>query len=192
MNNQTNNNGSEKPGPDSGRQTSDTAQAEFKLMMDEAEAARMSKEDIFAKLLAWGVHPEIVFRLERIWEYTKRVGERMIHIGRLVLAKIIGFIEAHPQMCIGAALGAAIGILVTGIPVLGHLLAPILVLLGAGFGAIIGHDLDREDKGLTGRFGGPIRQTIKSIVEIAQEFFRLFIVLINIVIKSGATQEKLA
>ena len=190
MNTHTNNpQGGAERDPGNIHSSSEAAHAEFKMIMDEAEAARTSKEDIFAKLLAWGVHPEIVFRLERIWEYTKRVGERIIHVGQLVLAKIIEFIEANPQMLIGAALGAAIGILASGIPVLGPLLAPISVLLGAGFGAIVGHDLDREDKGLPARYGGPIRQTIQSFLEIAGEFFRLFIELLNLVISQGTPQK---
>jgi hypothetical protein len=132
-----------------------------------------------------GVHPEIVFRLERVWEYTKRVGQRVMHIGRLVLVKIIEFIEAHPQMCIGAALGAAVGALASGLPILGSVLAPVIIVIGSIFGAVVGHDLDREEAGFPARRGGPLRQTIESLAAIAKEFFRLFIELVNVVIRRG-------
>lgn len=161
--------------------------AEFKLKLNETEAEHTSKEDVFAKLLARGVHPEIVFRLERVWHYTRRVGKRMVHIGRLAVVKILEFIEAHPQMCIGALLGAAVGALMNGIPVLGHILAPVSVAIGAIFGAVVGHDLDREDAGLPNRHGNSLRQTIEALVEIAKEFFRLFIQMVNLVFGKGRT-----
>jgi hypothetical protein len=174
--------------PTGNRQSSSAVHDEFKFKLDEAEAIRTPKEEVFANLLNWGMHPEIVFRLERVWDYTKRVGQRIIHIGRLVLAKIIEFIEANPQMCVGAALGAALGALASGIPILGPVFAPVSVTLGAVLGAVVGHDLDREEKGLPNRSGGSLRQTIESLVEIAKEFFRLFIEMVNAVIRRGDKQ----
>ena len=156
-------------------------QANLQLSLWNAEAENTLEDDIMAKLLALGVPPEVVTRLREFWNYTKRVGEKLVSIGKIVTLKIIEFIEAHPHLAIGAALGAAVGVFIHQVPILGQVLAPLATCIGAFVGATIGHGLDKNAKG-TERLPASIGALINDAAEVAMLFFRLLITVLNAVL----------
>ena len=100
---------------------------------------------------------------------------KVIHIGKIILIKLLEFVEEHFFLVagagIGAVLGAALAGLITSIPIVGQLLAPIATALGltvTALGAIAGNELDKA----VPNFG-------KSLVDTAKEFFKLFAGILN-------------
>jgi hypothetical protein len=158
----------------------DAAEAAFRLSLHETEAMHTTKEEVFGRLLSWNLHPEIVFRLERVWEYTRRVGKRLLHIGQMVVIRIIDFVEAHPHLSVGVALGAALAALTALVPLLGPVLSPVATIVGAILGAAVGYELDAEEKGISSSWRSGVARTIESLVKVAMEFFKLSVELIHI------------
>lgn len=82
-------------------------------------------------------------------------------------------------MGIGAVIGAAIAGLITSVPFLGQLLAPLAAALGitvTAIGAVVGHRLDKQFQGVG-----------EDIAEIAQQFFSLLSDVFNTAFRSVAT-----
>ena len=142
---------------------------EIELLLLDAEASQFRHQSFLRWLRDHGVPDEIVFRLARIWRATRRVGRRVIHVGRIVLKKVCEFMREHPGLLIGAALGAALGLLAGSIPVLGKVLGPVVAFVGIWLGAAVGHDLDRVSQG--GRPGNPL----SCALEAAHLFFRFLV-----------------
>jgi len=115
----------------------------IELRLLEAEADSKKPSELLEWLRAKGVPGAIVFRLARLMRVSIRLGRRIIRIGRIILAKLCEFIEAHRGLAIGTALGAALGFVAAHVPLIGQLLAPVLVLVAAWIGAACGHNLDR-------------------------------------------------
>ncbi|VXD23459.1 conserved hypothetical protein [Planktothrix serta PCC 8927] len=147
------------------------AQANLKLALWQVDADSMSSSDLFVWLNDSGLPLEVTTRLHQLVTYTKKAGHKVIAIGKIILIKIIEFVQANPNLVMGMAVGAAVGILGYSVPFLGPLLGPITTALGVTIGAISGHRLDqghRQSDGITG--------VTQSLIEIAQKFFKLFIV----------------
>lgn len=138
----------------------------LELALLNAEARRMTADELFEELRQRGVPPEITYRLRELWQQTKHIGGRVIAIGRIVCLKIARFLAEHPGLCVGAALGAALGVLAAQMPLIGHMLAPIVGAVAAIYGAAVGHGLD------TGRTAEP---TIILAWEAALVFFRFLV-----------------
>jgi hypothetical protein len=160
-----------------------SAQANLKLALYQAEADQISSSDLYASLVNSGLPNEVSIRLHELITYTKKVGSKVFSIGKIVLLKILEFIKAHPFLVAGAGIGAVVGgaiaTLITSIPLLGQLLAPVATLLGITItvtGAIIGHNLDKKFKNVG-----------QDIVEIAKEFFGLLTDIFNTVFRSVVT-----
>ena len=117
-------------------------QDQINLIELEASARQENRDEMFDSLLGCGIPPEIAARLLKLWGVVKKIGERFIHVGRIVLAELVRFLREHPCLCIGAALGAWAGLMVSCIPVIGVHLAPITALIGAVYGAAVGHGAD--------------------------------------------------
>lgn len=152
------------------------AQANLKLALWQVDADSMSSSDLFVWLNDSGLPLEVTTRLHQLVTYTKKTGHKLIAIGKIILIKIIEFVQANRNLVMGMAVGVAAGFLANAIPFVGPFLAPIATLLGVSIGAISGHQLDqghRQSDGITG--------VTQSLIEIAQEFFKLFIDVINIV-----------
>lgn len=159
-----------------------SAQANLKLALWQVDADSMSSSDLFVWLNDSGLPLEVTTRLHQLVTYTKKTGHKVIAIGKIILIKIIEFVQANPNLVMGMAVGAAVGILGYSVPFLGPLLGPITTALGVTIGAISGHHLDqghRQYDGITG--------VAQSLIEIAQEFFKLFIDVINIVFNNVVT-----
>lgn len=160
-----------------------SAQANLKLALYQAEADQISSSYLYAWLVDSGLPHEVSIRLHELITYTKRVGSKVFAIGKIVLLKILEFVKAHPFLVVGAGIGAVVGGAIAGlisaIPFLGQLLAPVATTLGITItlaGAIIGHNLDKK-----------FRNVGQDIVEIAKDFFGLLSDIFNTVFRSVVT-----
>jgi hypothetical protein len=148
-------------------------QANLELLLLSSEAEAFSNGDIYAWLKDMGLPNEVAIRLKDFSEITADVGKRVIHVGKLILIKMIAFVKAHPKLAVGIAIGAAIGSLVSAIPWIGLFLAPIATMLGVAVGALAGHRLDKSAAAQTQNDG---RIAIaQDLIEIANDFFNLLI-----------------
>ncbi|ACB53608.1 hypothetical protein cce_4260 [Crocosphaera subtropica ATCC 51142] len=144
------------------------AQAKIDLTLWQVEADSISSNELYVWLVDSGLPSDVACRLHELISFTKRVGNKIFNIGKIVLIKIIDFVKAHPflvaGMGIGAVIGQAIATLIVPIPFLGQLLAPIAAVLGITItltGAVIGNRLDK-------RFSGVGDDKESSLMELLQ------------------------
>jgi hypothetical protein len=71
---------------------------------------------------------------------------------------------------------------VNSVPVLGSVLAPLATVLGITIGAIAGHRLDKGKEVNEGIIG-----VAQDFIEIAREFFKLFIDVFNAIFRNVIT-----
>jgi hypothetical protein len=159
-----------------------TAQANLKMALWQVDADSMSSSELYAWLVDSGLPHEVTIRLHELASYTKKSGNKVLAVGKIILIKIIEFIKAHPNLAMGVALGAAVGLLVNSVPVLGSVLAPLATVLGITIGAIAGHRLDKGKEVNEGIIG-----VAQDIIEIAREFFKLFIDVFNAIFRNVIT-----
>lgn len=154
------------------------AQASLELALWQADAEAMSSGDLYIWLRESGLSPEVAIRLKELISFTAKVGAKTVKLGKIVLIKIIEFIEKHKNLAIGIALGAAMSSLVASIPFLGHFLLPISLPLGIVIGAIAGHRIDKAtDNGIA--YDGSLVALTQDVIEIARAFFESFVSIIR-------------
>lgn len=159
------------------------AQANLKMALWQVEADSMTSSDLYVWLQDSGLPHEVTIRLHELLTYVKKVGSKVVAVGKIVLIKIIEFVKAHPFLVIGAGIsavvGAAVASLITAVPLLGLLLAPVAVawkLTITLTGAVVGHRLDKLFQGVA-----------EDISEIAMAFFKLVIDVFNTVFRNVVT-----
>lgn len=159
------------------------AQANLKLALWQVEADSMTSSELYDWLVDSGLSDEVSIRLHELITYTKKVGSKVFSIGKIVLLKILDFVKAHPFLVAGAGIGAVVGSaiagLITSIPFLGQILAPVATALGitiTAIGAVVGHGLDKK-----------YNHVGQDIVEIAKLFFALITDVFNTVFRSVIT-----
>lgn len=157
-----------------------TAQANLKLAIIQAGADTVSSSDLYVSLQQLGLPSELTMRMHELGKQTKKIGDRVVSIGKIIIIKIIEFIKAHPNLFIGAALGAAIGLLVNSVPFLGPILSPLVTLVAVTFGSVVGH---RMDKGQLGTEVGVVELT-ENAIEIARDFFQFLVDIFSTVYNS--------
>ena len=160
-----------------------TAQANLKLAIWNAEANSVTSSELYVQIQELGLPEEVVSRLHELVSFTQRVAGKVFSIGKIVLLKILDFVKAHPFLIAGAGIGAVIGAaiagLITSIPFLGQILAPVAAILGitiAAVGAVVGPRLDKQFQGVG-----------EDIVEIAQQFFSLLANVMNMIFRDVVT-----
>lgn len=159
-----------------------TAQANLKMALWQVDADSMSSSELYAWLVDSGLPHEVTIRLHELASYTKKSGNKVLAVGKIILLKIIEFIKAHPNLAMGVALGAAVGLLVNSVPVLGSVLAPLATVLGITIGAIAGHRLDKGKEVNEGIIG-----VAQDLIEITRGFFKLFIDVFNVIFRNVIT-----
>lgn len=161
------------------------AQANLKMALWQVDADSMTSSELYAWLVDSGLPHEVTIRLHELASYTKKSGNKVLAVGKIILIKIIEFIKAHPNLAMGVALGAAVGLLVNSLPFLGSILAPLATALGITIGAIAGHRLDKHLQGK--EVSGGIIGVAEDIIEIAREFFQLLIDIFNTIFRNVVT-----
>lgn len=154
-------------------------EADLELLLFESEADSTTDSDLFVWLDALGLPVEVNLKLQWLIGETRKIGDKVISVGKIVLMKIRQFIEENHNLAIGAAIGAAIAVLLGGIPLLGPLLGPIAVVLGMTTGSMI----DRMNKGEEVQLTWHPVHVTKEIMEIAKKFFGFVIDILRTVFR---------
>lgn len=157
-------------------------QANLKMALWQVDADSMSSSELYVWLNDSGLPHEVTIRLHELASYTKKAGNKVLAVGKIVLIKIIEFVKAHPNLGIGIALGAAVGLLVSSVPFIGPVLAPLAAVLGITVGAIAGHRLDQGYRQVDGIVG-----VTQDFIQIARLFFQLLIDVFNAAFRNVIT-----
>lgn len=152
----------------------ETKDAKLELLILEGEVQTLDQIDVVTKMINKGLSQEVVTRLEELWDYTVMVGEKLVHLGKIIINKILGFIDANVHLALGVAIGAAVGSLINIIPVFGQLLAPLSVAVGAVIGGVAGARLDRGQEPGDGVIG-----ITQEVLLLAGKFYEFFASIIN-------------
>ena len=159
------------------------SQADLKMSLWQVEAEETTSAEIYMWLQESGLPNEVTIRLHELLTFTKNVAGRVISVGKVILIRIAEFVKAHPFLVISAGIGAVVGAAITGmitsIPILGQILAPIALALGIAItfaGAVIGHNLDKQFPNVG-----------KDLFEIVQDFFALFADVFNAIFRNVIT-----
>lgn len=154
-----------------GAMTKEEAELELALEIAEAERSGKGGASIVIPALEGGLPPEIATRLEGLWDATLDLGGKVWEVGKVVVKRIVDFIEANPGLTIGIAIGAVVGMFVSSVPLLGPLLQPFVTPVAIAFGIKEGRAIDtRADQGL-----------LNAAIAAAKEFFRLIVDIMLIV-----------
>jgi hypothetical protein len=136
----------------------------FELTLMNGEVADSSFDTVVVEAIDRGLPPEIITRLKELWDKTKVIAGEIVSVGKIIVQKILEFLKSNPQLTIGLAIGAAVSVLIAGIPIIGPLLAPlstvVTTLYGAGVGALMAK----------GDHSGSI---FSAAIELANKFFEL-------------------
>jgi hypothetical protein len=144
--------------------------AQIDLMVMQTEVKDKKWLDAVVEFTNKGVPPEVVMRLQELWEVTKTIGNQVYEVGKILVMKIIEFIMANPGMAIGVVLGVAVGSLTNMIPWIGTIMAPIAMAIGGFFGAVAGHRLDKLAKGEIKSYKDS--SLFADLITTAKEFWR--------------------
>lgn len=126
------------------------------------------------------MHGEFSSILEIIHNLSIKVCNETVKIGRILITKVVDFINENPKMVIGGLIGCAVALVVGVIPIIGTLIAPFIPFIGASLGAY----LDKMDRGDRIPEGG-----LLIFLEGASETVKRFFKLVNEII-SAYIQEK--
>jgi hypothetical protein len=142
----------------------DSSQGLLKLSILNAETQCSSFSDASVYLLNRGAPAELVTRLDDLWCAVQVVGGEIVHVGRIIVGKIVEFVRAHRSMVIGIAVGAAAGALLHMVPLIGPLVAPVAMAAGAVIGAFTGAQMDNAN---------PNASLFETAIVVAKAFFEL-------------------
>jgi len=87
--------------------------------------------------------------LNSIAQTTIAVGKNIIQIGKKILEIVLEILRKFPNASYGLILGLLLGMLVSGIPILGLAFGPFITPLAAAFGLASGWSNDLRDNALT-------------------------------------------
>lgn len=111
----------------------------YELTLLNAESASARFDDVVVEGIRRGIPPELLTRLQGLWETTKTIAGEIVAVGKIIVEQIFQFLKENPKLTLGIALGAAVSALIASVPFFGPLLAPlsttVATLYGAGAGA---------------------------------------------------------
>ena len=157
-----------------------TIEQRMALMSMESKAKQKTSLDLFREFQEMGFSDEVLSSLKEVAQKTAvDITGKVIEVGKIILIKVIEFINKNREIVIGMALGAAIGVISNFVPFIGPLLAPLITKLGIFAGAVIGSHLKgikNFDEGLDRMeefVDKPVKTAIKNAMKVAGEFMQL-------------------
>jgi len=147
----------------------DKSKAEFELFGLQAKAIQLDELEFVTFFTNAGLPQEIITRVQVLFDEVKEIAGQVIHIGKIILMKLVDFIKENPNMAIGMAIGVGLGILVNLIPFIGSFIAPVVTVVGMTIGGLRGHRLDKIQNGE--HVGDSM---IEDMITIAKKFWKLF------------------
>jgi hypothetical protein len=145
----------------------------FELSLLNAEASETKFDDVVIDAIERGIPPELITRLRELWDTAKVIAGEVVAIGRIIVNHIFDFLKRNPKLSLGLALGAALSVLVGGIPLIGQLLQPLATWVATLYGAGVGAAMQQGDYS-----GSPFT----AAVELASKFFELLVVIFKSVV----------
>ena len=137
----------------------------------EAQTSKVTRQEINDALLDRGVPHHLAYRIANLRKLVLGIGRTTYRIGHILIRRLLDFLRDYPGLAIGTALGAALGFLSVTIPLIGHFICPVLTVLGAVFGAAIGHAVDQNT--LRGSLPALVYEAVKrafaTVVEAIKE-----------------------
>lgn len=168
------------------------AQANLELALWQVDADSMTSSEIYTWLINSGLPNDVTLRLQELADFTKKANGKVFNIGKIIVIKIIEFVQAHPYLVAGASIGAAVGAVIynfaVSVPFLGVVLAPVAAALGITItvvGAIAGHRLDKRVKGENVADG--VMGIAENIIEVVKEFFQFIVDVFSIIFRNVVT-----
>lgn len=154
------------------------AQAKLKLLALEATTNDFNKLDMIVKFTNLGLSQEVITRIQDLFDFTKKIGNQTIHIGKIIMKKLINFINENPNLTIGLAVGVGLsvltGMLISAVPVVGvplsGIVSSIVGMISIPLGILKGHRLDRV---MQGEYVS--NSVIEDLITIAKKFWALFV-----------------
>ena len=161
------------------------ANSNLEMSLLQATADSFTSNELYVWLLESGLPNQIATRLHELVTYTKKAGNKVYAVGKIILIKIIEFVKTHPHFVAGIGIGLTVGLavqtLVSSIPFIGALLAPVAGALTSALGitilGIAGHRLDKRSQGkqVSNGFIG----VAEDVIEITKEFFEFIADIFN-------------
>lgn len=168
--------------------TPSKAQANLQLAIWSRQAESTSSEELYVRIQKLGLPEDVVSMLHSLILKVQQIAGKVIQIGKIILIKLLEFIEDHLFLSIGtgigALLGAALASLITAVPFIGPFLTPIAQALGltiTAVGAIAGHNLDKI-----------LPSVGKSLVDVAKEFFKFFQGILRTILQDQSSNPSIA
>lgn len=127
---------------------SERIDAEF---VDRMTTFDLSEEEIRKRIERLDVSADVKSLLLALTKASISVGRQLIRIGRKIVDLVCKLINEFPKLTFLALLGAIAGFLVASIPLLGLVLGPILTPISIAVGAAFGVLEDLKDHALTRR-----------------------------------------
>ena len=154
-----------------------TASSNLEMALLQAEADSFTSNDLYGWLIDSGLSHQIAMRLHELMAFTKKAGNKVYAVGKIILIKIIEFVKAHPHLVSGIGMGLTIGLavqyLVNSIPFIGPVLAPLAGALSSSLGIVIlgiaGHRLDKKNQGK--QLSDSLLGVAEDLIEITKVFF---------------------
>jgi hypothetical protein len=97
------------------------------------------------------ISPEIKVVLDSLLNYSMKIGDLILNIGRKIVEVILYFVQNFPNMIIGTIIGFTIGSIISSIPVLGWALGWLILPLSTALGMGMGLKIDMQDKKLANK-----------------------------------------
>nr|WP_321258919.1 hypothetical protein [uncultured Pseudodesulfovibrio sp.] len=146
-----------------------TAVAVQQLNTWESEFVDIDKVKAGALLQKMGVPFQIIEVMLDLWDNTKEIGKKLVNVGKIVCCKILEFIQRHPNLSLGLALGASVSLLTGMIPWIGPMLAPLVAAIAIPYAGIVGMMIDLREKGES------TDNAVMAAWLAAKEFFHLLV-----------------
>lgn len=139
------------------------------FMQAEQEYNDTTKRDVFSWMINKGVAIEIVTRLHELWDFSLKMGDKLYHIGKIIVIKLVEFVKRNPNMSTGIAIGLGLSWLISQVPVLGWLLGPLVTLILTVHFMYKGHLKDHPDSNIFTACGECFKVVVDIISEIKGE-----------------------
>jgi len=145
-----------------------------KLLALQTEAKNLDKVDMMTYFTMQGVPLEVTTRMDYLWDFKTEFSDNVVNVGKIIVMKLLEFIENNPYMTIGIAIGVGLGSLAAMIPFIGQIVAPIIATIAAIYGGLKGN---RMDKIVGGEYIGDA--LMDDGITSARKFWTLFADIIN-------------
>jgi hypothetical protein len=142
----------------------------LELTMLNAESSDAEFDDVVIEGVRRGIPVEVLTRLSELWSQTKLIAGEIVAVGKVIVQKIFEFLLANPNLTIGIAVGAAVTALISSIPLVGSILAPLVATTAILYGAGVGASIDAGD------FSG---YPFSAAKQLALKFFELLAIIFN-------------